>query len=187
MDRSRILCLVFACLLPGCAFFRILSGSDLKKPSFAYARYEMTGMDETRSDLRLHLKAKNPNAIGLRNVFISYELFSEGKRFLRGDSIAVELIPNGETPLQVPVQVIYLDVLRAAGPAAEKILAGAKTLPVTVVATLTGRPTVYNESESGSLFAFTVDLSHTFDVPIPREAAEKAAGRQIRKGLRKMF
>jgi LEA14-like dessication related protein len=174
-------------LFAGCAFFRLATTAKLKKPTLDYAAHEVVRVAESHTDLMVRFKAHNPNSVGLKNVFVSYELFTEGKRFLRGDSLAVDLAPNGDSPIAVPAQVIYLDVLRALGPAAEKVLSGSKTLPVTIKATLTGKPTLYNEIEEGSLFGFTLDVSRTVEVPIPRKTLQKAAEKQIRKSLRKMF
>ncbi len=120
----------------------------------------------------------------MRNVFVDYELFFEGRRFLNGSSVELTLVPRGETKIRVPAEVVYGEILRVAGPAAAQVLMGGESLPVRVDGVVRGNPTVYNEAEEGALFHFSWKFSRTEKVPIPkeqRELAKKKAARALKK------
>jgi hypothetical protein len=170
----------------GCAFFRLVSGSKLKVPQFEYVRCDLKSVSERSALLDITVSAKNPNAIGLRNVYVDYELFTEGKRFLHGSQLAVELSPNGTTQLHVPAEVVYAEVAQVLGPVAAQVLMDRKTLPVRIDAVVHGKPTVYNEVEEGALFQFSWKVSRTEEVPIPQEQKDLVRKKAV-KALKKLF
>lgn len=184
--RLRVPAALFAvlCLLSGCTFFKLLRASKLKQPDIAFVRCDVKSFSERSALLEFTLAARNPNAIGLRNVFVDYELFHEGRRFLNGSTAELTLVPKGETTLRVAAEVIYAEVARAAGPAAAQVMLGRETLPVRVDGVVRGVPTVYDEIEEGALFHFDWKFSFTHKVPIPqaqKDLVRKNAGRALKK------
>jgi hypothetical protein len=172
--------------ISGCTFFRLVRSSKLKVPDFAYVRCDLKSVSDRSALLDITVSAKNPNAIGLRNVYVDYELFTEGRRFLHGSQLAVELAPKGMTELHVPAEVVYAEVAAVAGPVAAQVLMDRKTLPVRIDAVVHGKPTVYNEVEEGALFQFSWKVSRTEEVPIPQEQRE-AVKKRAMKALKKLF
>ncbi len=185
MKFKRIVFAATAVILSSCAFFRLAS-LNLKPPSVTDVRCDVKDIGAERAKVEFVLAAYNPNTVGLKNVWISYELFSHGKRFLKGDSIKVNLAPKDTTPLVIPAEIVYREVFRVIGPMAEKALLGDKTLPIRIDAVVTGKPTLYNSQEEGSLISFTVKISRTEDVPIPQDQIDKAKD-ELKHSLRKMF
>ena len=184
MKKAALIALCLA--LSACTFFRLLHGSTLKPPNFAYVACRLLSANERQADLEFTLSSYNPNAIGLKNVTVSYELFTEGRKFLQGRDIQLEIKPRDSTRILVPAEVVYLDVFRALGPVAEKVLANKKTIPVRIDAVISGKPTLYNEAEEGSLFSFSLQLSRTEEVPLPREQIEKGKD-ALQRALKRMF
>lgn len=178
--------LMAAAVLESCAFFRLARSSKIKNPTFAYASHRFLGASDSQADMQVTLSSFNPNSIGLKNVTVDYELFYEGKRFLNGADIALELKPMDTTRIVIPASVVYREILAVAGPAAQGLLRNRKSIPVRVDAVLTGNPTLYNEVEEGSLFRFSLKVSRTVDVPIPEDAEEKAE-KAVRGALKKFF
>jgi hypothetical protein len=186
MSLTKVLLLFMAALaLSACTFFKLIRSSKLKQPTFAYVSYQVKEVDESKATIAFTVDSYNPNAIGLKNVTLGYELFSEGKRFLQGDGIQVELKPKDTTRIVVPAVIVYQEVFRAVGPAAEKILLNKKSMPVRIDAVMTGKPTVYNEMEEGSLFHFTLKLSRTVDVPLT--GVEAQLKKTVKGFLKKVF
>lgn len=175
-----------ALLCMSCTALRLLHQSKLKAPQVAFVSYRVVGVEESQARVEFTLAAFNPNAIGLRNVTLGYELFHEGKRFLHGDDIQLEFKPKDTTRIVVPAVVVYAEVLRAAGPLAAKILMDKKSIPIRIDAVVEGKPTVYDEVESGSLFQFTLRLSRTESVPIPQQPVNEAKS-AARRALKKLF
>jgi hypothetical protein len=173
-------------LLPACAFLRMVRASKLKNPSFDYVTTRFIGADDSRSNLEIVLCSVNPNAIGLKNVTVSYELFYEDQRFLSGGDIALLLPPKDTARIVVPAAVVYREVLAVAGPAAQGLLLNHKSIPIRVDAVIAGKPTVYNEAEEGALFSFSLKVSRKVDVPIPEDTVDKAK-RAVRGALKKLF
>jgi hypothetical protein len=173
-------------LLSGCTFFKLIRSSKLKVPDFSYVRCDVASVTDRSAVLEFTVAAQNPNTIGLRNVFVDYELFFEGRRFLNGSSVELTLIPGGETKIRVPAEVVYEEILRVAGPAAAQLMMGRESLPVRVDGVVRGNPTVYNEVEAGGLFHFTWKFSRTEKVPIPKEQRELAR-KKVSKALKKLF
>jgi hypothetical protein len=159
-------------LLSGCAFFS-LANRKLKPPTVAYARTEIVAVAPRATTAVFHVNVKNPNGVGLQNVRISYQLFQEGKPFLKGNDLLIDLAPSGTSPLGVPAEIVYADVFATSMEVTKKVLAGAKAIPVRIDLVVSGNPTLYDSTRSGSLFPFTVHLSRTEDVPVPQEAIDR--------------
>ncbi len=180
------LLLIAACALSACTFLRLAHSSKLKTPDFAFLASHFQGANERQADLTFDLSAFNPNAIGLKNVTVGYELFYQDKRFMHGGDIALDLKPKDTTRIVIPASVVYREVFDVAGPVAERLLLNRKTFPVRVDAVMSGNPTLYDDKESGGLFSFTLHASRTVDVPIPQGLMDKAKS-SVRGALRKMF
>lgn len=178
--------MAFALSMGGCTFFKLVRSSKLKAPAFEYVRCDLKSLSERSASLDITVSAQNPNAIGLRNVYVDYELFTEGKRFLHGSQLAVDLAPQGRTELHVPAEVVYSEVVKVLGPVAAKVLLDRKTLPVRIDAVVHGKPTVYNEVEEGALFQFSWKFSRTEEVPIPQEQKTQLRKNAV-KALKKLF
>ncbi len=190
MQFSRItfVSVVVALLtLTGCTFSKILIESKMKPPKVTYSHHKVTGVTEKSATVDVFFKADNPNEVGLINVFVNYRLAVEGKRFFSGKDISVKLKPKGVTELKVPVKVVYKDAFKVLGKVAETIILDEKTIPVRVDATIYGKPTAYNQVESGTLpFKFKMDISQTIDVPLPEKEID-AAKKKLKKELKKLF
>jgi LEA14-like dessication related protein len=184
-NKSTVL-LLLPLFLSSCTFFKLLHSNKLKKPSFAYRKCVVKEVSDRRASIEIFLSAYNPNAIGLKNVAVDYELFSEGKRFLKGNGVQIELPPQDTTVITIPVEIIYSDVFSAVGPAAAKVLLGRETLPVRIDAVIFGNPTLYNEKEEGSLLTFSLKVSRTENIPIPQDDIKKAKS-AARNALKKIF
>jgi hypothetical protein len=169
-------------LLSGCAFFS-LANRKLKAPTVAYDRTEMVGIAARAANVNFHVDVKNPNSVGLQNVRISYQLFHDDKPFLKGNDLLIDLAPGGTSPLGVPAEIVYADVFATSLKVAQKVLAGDRVIPVRIDLVVSGNPTLYDSTRSGSLFPFTVHLSRTEDVPVPQEAIDRlkkdAAGKAV--------
>jgi len=175
-------------IFSGCAFLRLARSEKLKVPEISYLRTVVKSYDNEKAVVDFVLNAKNPNKIGLKNVAVDYELFHEGRRFLKGDGINVSLAPSGDTEIRIPAIIAYNSVFSTAYALTQRIIAGDSTVPVRLDAVVSGKPTLYNEVEEGSLFSFTKSLSHTEQIPIPRkqlddatESAKKRALEELRK------
>jgi hypothetical protein len=184
MKLKPVLFVALTLGLSSCAFFSM--ARNLKQPAITYVRCDVKNVEERKADVQFVLSAYNPNTVGLKNVWVSYELFYEGKRFLKGDSIRVELPPMETTPLLIPAEIDYREVFRVAGPMAERVLLGQKTVPVRIDAVISGKPTLYNSVEESSLISFTFKISRTEQIPIPEDQINSAKKR-LESSLRKMF
>jgi len=176
-----IILLLVAGLASGCTAIRLINSTKLKEPEFKYVDYRPGKATVTSIPVFLKFKAINPNEIGLKNVYVSYELYTEGKRFLKGSDIEIHLAPKGETDIVIPAEVVYKDMFRALGPVATKVVMREKTIPVNVQVKIYGLPTVYNEIEEGGLFQFNMTIGKTIDVPVPHDQIDKAANTAIKK------
>ena len=158
----------------GCAFMRLARSEKLKVPEISYLRTEVKSVTSGQAEVDFILNAKNPNKIGLKNVAVDSQLFHEGRMFLAGDGINVELAPAGDTEVRIPAVIAYSSVFTTAYALTQRIIAGDSTVPVRLDAVVSGKPTLYNEIEEGSLFSFTHKLSRTEDIPIPRKQIDDA-------------
>jgi hypothetical protein len=190
LTAALSLLIVVAVLLPGCAFMRLARSEKIKVPEVTYLRTVIKSYDNEKAVVDFVLNAKNPNKIGLKNVAVDYELFHEGRAFLKGDGINVELAPSGDTEIRIPAVIAYNSVFSTAYALTQRIIAGDSTVPVRLDALVSGKPTLYNEVESGSLFSFSKKLSRTEQIPIPRQqidGATEAAKRRALEEIRKRF
>lgn len=172
--------------LTGCTFLRLARSEKLKKPEITYLRTVVKSVDGEKAVVDFVLNAKNPNKIGLKNVAVDYELFHEGRMFLKGDGIEVALAPAGDTEIRIPAIIAYGSVFTTAYALAQRVIAGDSTVPVRLDAVVSGKPTLYNEIEEGSLFSFTHRLSRTEQIPIPRKQLDDATDRAKERGLQEL-
>jgi hypothetical protein len=170
---SLIFPAAFAALLfPGCAFLQLAS-QKLEPPDVAYDRAEVLRVAMSKADVNFHTTIRNPNAVGLQNVRVSYQLFHEDKPFLKGDDILINLAPRAKSALVVPTEIVYIDVYAASARAVKRVLAGDKSIPVRIDLVISGNPTLYDSTRTGSLFPFTVSLSRTENIPLPQEQIDR--------------
>ena len=107
--------------------------------------------------------------MGLKNVICSYELFVEGKRFLTGKDIPLALDPKGDTDITVPATIDYTDLVPVLGSLFRRILAGRKTIPVTINAVFSGKPALYGATGKEEPIFFEMSLNKAADIPFPQE------------------
>lgn len=185
VSAMKVLIIAFALSLTSCTFFKLAFSSKLKNPKFTYQTYQVKNVTEKSVQFEVTLAAFNPNSIGLKNVTLDYELFHQEKRFLQGGGMRLELPPQDTAKLIVPIEVAYDEAFKVIGPAATKLLMNEKSMPVRVDAVLKGNPTLYNQSEEGSLWLSSVKVSKTIDIPLTglRNEVEKT----INRAWKKMF
>ena len=186
ISMRLFLILTVLSLLAGCTVVNLLKESRLKKPNIKYVSHELGEPTLEKVPLFLHFNAHNKNDVGLKNVFVNYELLSEGKRFLKGENIELTLVPKGDTKIIVPADIVYKDILDALGSVAEGVFSGKKTLRVLANVNVYGTPTVYSGDEEGALFSFSYSTSEVIDIPIPHNQIQNKAKESLDK-LKKLF
>jgi hypothetical protein len=191
---SSVVFLAFlaAALFSGCAFLGLARSTKFKPPAVSYAGAKVNSVEPRAAQVDFHLKAKNPNSVGIKGVKVSYELFYKGNRFLAGDDIVIDLAPNAERPLVIPTEIVYADVFATAGGVALKVAAGAKTIPVRIGVVMSGNPTLYDSTKSGTLWLpFSVKISRVQEIPVPQDqindAKDKAKDTAIKKFKKRKF
>lgn len=181
----RLFIITFGLSLTSCTFLKLAFSDKLKNPKFAYQSYQVKSVSEKSVQIEVMLFAFNPNAIGLKNVTLNYELFNRDKRFLQGGGMRLELPPKDTASLILPIEVAYDEAFKVIGPAATKVLMNEKSMPVRIDAVLKGSPTLYNQSEEGSLWLSSVKVSKTLDIPL--SGMRKELEKTINRAWKKMF
>ncbi len=172
--------------LPSCTFYKLASTTKLKPPEFTIVGCEIKGISSNYATLDLFVSAYNPNAVGLKNVYLDYELSTQGRRLMKGRDISIELAPLSQNTLAVPSEVEFSDIVNAMGPLLDRILSRQMTIPITVNAVFHGRPTLYNEHEQGSLFSFERRVTKTIELSLSKDDMNKGM-KQLRQELKRLF
>ena len=102
---NRIFLFTLILGLSGCGLTRLMT-TKLEKPTFTFTRFEVVETSQTQANVNFLFSAHNPNDVGLKNVFISYELFIEGRRFMTGNVTDLDLPPNSDKELKVPAVIL---------------------------------------------------------------------------------
>lgn len=168
--RVVILALILA--LPGCTLAK-LATTRFEKPTFTYKGSELVEASQSRAVVNFLFSAHNPNEAGLKNVTCSYELFVEGKKFLKGNDLPLALNPKGDTEIKVPATIAYADLFPVLGSIVRRILSGQKTIPVTIDAVFSGKPAIYSEAGKEKPISFEMRWVKTADIPLPQERIDK--------------
>jgi LEA14-like dessication related protein len=184
--RKRVCLLFFLLLIESCTFYRIIGNTKLKTPEFTILGCEVRKMSHRQANVHFIVSAYNPNPIGLKNVYVNYELSTENKRFMKGRDVSIELAPNSENKIIVPAEIDLDDLSQVIGPLLEKILSHQKTIPIRIDALFYGKPTAYNDFEEGSLFSFERRVTKTVDIPLPKDEIEKVK-KQLLNEIKKRF
>ncbi len=154
--------------LSGCANLKLLFAPP-EKPTFTYKGVEPVESSQNSVLVNFLFTAHNPNAAGLKNVTCSYELFVEEKKFLTGKDIPLTLNPKGDTEIKVPATIAYRDLFPVLGSIVRRMLAGQKTIPVTINALFSGKPALYGEAGKETQIPFEMRLIKTADIPLVQE------------------
>ena len=178
-------------ILSSCGFLMVAT-TDIKSPKVKYLSHKIEKVTQEQVEVDLRLKAHNPNTIGLKNVFVSYELFTEGNKISKGEDIPLKLDPEKETVIKVPVKIMYKGVLSSVKPILKKLIKQKKTLPVEIRAVVYGKPTVYNNMAEGDLFSFSHKEKKIIQVPLPqtKDKVQKKVDQMKNKAkdaLKKLF
>ena len=120
----------------------MVATTNIKNPKVKYVGHKIEKVTSDEVQVNVDLAAHNPNDIGLKNVFVSYELFAEGNRLFKGSDIPFKLDPKKETMIKIR-KVNYKGVFGTIRPVVERLMKENKTLPVEVRALVYGKPTVY--------------------------------------------
>lgn len=175
MFRNILILILSGAALGGCGYAKLADYKSLQTPQFSYLSHEVREVTDRYATVDFYINAHNPNAIGLRNVLVSYELITGEKQFLKGRDITLELAPQGDTVITVPTRLVYADLLHALGPLLERILLKDEyVVPVTVNGMVYGKPTVYDEYGEGRLFSFEWPFSRTEEIELPEQEIKRA-------------
>ncbi|MDC0255201.1 LEA type 2 family protein [Bacteriovoracales bacterium] len=169
---SYLKMLFFSLIISSCGYFLVLT-TDIESPKVKYIDHKIKKLTKDDVQVDVNLLAHNPNPIGLKNVFVNYELYMEGKKFFKGENISLALAPKKETKIKLPVKIMYKGIFKSLGPIYKKLVGKAKSLPVEIRAHVYGKPTVYNKYHGGKLFSFNHNEKKIIQIPIPREKMQK--------------
>jgi hypothetical protein len=181
MDRMKylynynIISLVIVTLilaLPGCTFTKLMT-TRFEKPTFTYRGAELVETSQSGVIVNFLFTAHNPNEAGLKNITCSYELFVEGKKFMTGNDLPLELNPNGDTDIMVPATIAYADLFPVLGSVVRLILSGQKTIPITIDAVFSGKPAIYSKAGKKEPISFETRLTRTAEIPLPQDRRNK--------------
>jgi len=164
--RATVLLLLLA--LPGCTFAR-LATTRFEKPTFTYVKSDLVDTSQNKATVNFFFVAHNPNKAGLKNVFVSYELYVEQKKLLTGKDVHFDLNPDGDTEITVPATIAYSDLFPILGSVVERMFLGKKTVPVTISAVFSGRPAIYTADGEEKPLTFDIPITKTVDVPLLRD------------------
>jgi len=165
-----ILALLLA--LPGCTFTKLMT-ARFEKPTFTYRGAELVETSQSGMIVNFLFTAHNPNEAGLKNITCSYQLFVEGKKFMTGNDLPLELNPKGDTEIRVPATIAYADLFPVLGSVVRLILSGQKTIPITIDAVFSGKPAIYSKAGKEEPISFETRLTRTADIPLPQERRGK--------------
>ncbi len=161
--RVVILALILA--LPGCLYTKLMT-TRFEKPTFTYMGSELVEASQGKAVVNFLFSAHNPNEAGLKDVTCSYELFVDGKKFLKEKDLSLALNPKGDTEIKVPATIDYSDLLPVLGSVVRRILSGQKTIPITIDAVFSGKPAIYSEAGKERPISFEMRFVKTADIPL---------------------
>jgi hypothetical protein len=157
---------VLIIVLQGCVYTKLLT-SKLEKPTFTYTGTELVGVSERGVVVNFLFSAHNPNEAGIRNVICSYELSVEGKKFLTGKDVPLTLTAKGDTDIKVPASIAREDLRPVLRSVARRILAGKKTVPITIDAVFSGKPALYGDAGKEQALNFEMRFIRNAEIPLP--------------------
>jgi hypothetical protein len=164
LRKLGVIALILA--LPGCLAAKLMT-TRFEKPTFTYKGAELVEASQSRAVVNFLFIAHNPNEAGLKDATCSYELFVEGKKFLKGNDLPVTLNPKGDTEITAPAVIDYTDLFPVLGSISRRILSGRKTIPITIDAVFSGKPAIYSEAGKDRPISFERRLVKTADIPLP--------------------
>ena len=111
--RTIYICgLVWCAAIIGCNQTQEVIKQVVKPPQVSVVNFNYTGISESRADFVINLKVKNANPVGISFSGMSYRIDLAGKQLASGrNDNGVKIVANGESPVAVPVEVAYQDLL----------------------------------------------------------------------------
>jgi LEA14-like dessication related protein len=159
-----LLVMIFSFLLNGCSSAQLAQQTKLEEPTIDFTKYQILSVTQKRVELDILFNAHNPNDLAIDSFFMDYELFVDGRSFVKGLKVKLNLIPKGKSTITVPVTIYYKDLLRSISSVATLIVKSERNLPMAADVNIYGQYKVLGFLDQDFKYLKKVDLS----VPLPK-------------------
>jgi len=149
--------------------------AKLLPPTFKFNHYKVRDITSEQAVLEIIIDVTNPNAFGIEGMLVDYDLSLEGREFLNGDGINLNLISKGQSEITLPITIVYNTLLPIAKGIGFSLLEKEPTIDVKTDLRFHGEVAV--PVIMGLSAKTNVDQAQTFqaDIPIPKEAIKNKA------------
>jgi LEA14-like dessication related protein len=113
LNKFVPICGLLICLIVlGCSQTQEVIKQVVKPPEVSISSFNYTGINESHADFVINLRVKNPNPVGINFSGLEYKIDLAGKQLASGrNDNGVKIAASGESPVAVPVQVAYQDLI----------------------------------------------------------------------------
>ena len=149
--------------------------AKLLPPTFKFNHYKVRDVTSEQAVLEIIIDVNNPNAFSIEGMLVDYDLSLEGREFLNGDGISLDLISKGQSEMILPITIVYNTLLPIAKGIGFSLLEKEPTIDVKTDLRFHGEVAV--PVALGFKAKTNADQSQTFqaDIPIPKEAIKSKA------------
>ncbi|BCE03152.1 hypothetical protein [Marinicellulosiphila megalodicopiae] len=173
MKRLSIILLAsFALLTTNCAS---LLEAKLLPPTFKFNHYKVRDITTEQAVLEIIVDVNNPNSFTIEGMLVDYDLSLEGREFLQGDGINLDLISQGQSELILPITIQYSSLIPVMKGIGFSLLEKEPTIDIKTDLLFHGQVAV--PAALGLKLKTNVNQAQTFqaDIPIPKEAIKNKA------------
>lgn len=149
--------------------------AKLLPPTFKFNHYKVRDITSEQAVLEIIIDVNNPNAFSIEGMLVDYKLSLEGRDFLNGAGINLDLISKGQSELTLPITIVYSSLLPIAKGIGFSLLEKEPTIDIKTDLRFHGEVAV--PVIMGIKAKTNVDQAQTFqaDIPIPKEAIKNKA------------
>lgn len=149
--------------------------AKLLPPTFKFNHYKVRDITSEQAVLEIIIDVNNPNAFSIEGMKVDYDLSLEGREFLNGKEISLDLISKGQSEMILPITIVYNTLLPIAKGIGFSLLEKEPTIDVKTDLRFHGEVAV--PVVMGLRAKTNADQSQTFqaDIPIPKEAIKDKA------------
>jgi len=175
MMKTLLLLIVISLqlLMSGCTFIKMLEHGTMKEPTLEYQDYEIADIGLDKVSLRLFFKAINPNKQNIDTFFTDYEVFIGDKSVVEGKDLRITLIPEGESTVMVPVELIYSQLFETAGTLAKMLSEGKRKVDTRVHIHIHGEFLIYEFLGKRHTREYSYRVNVDTELPLPEVTVEK--------------
>ena len=162
-------------LVQGCTILRMIEHDGMKNPELVFIDYKIidVGMKELKIDL--NFTADNPNEYNIETFYVDYQFYIKDQPVAKGYSIKMDLIPEGDSLVTIPMVLSYENFYETLGTLAGLIQQDKTSVDARVDIIIYGEYFIAEAFNKTFTKFYSYQHSLNMEIPLPEVSVESVS------------